>query len=264
MIFFQLQLSSKVCLATTCKFFCERFEDFLDNLTFPHLDFDSDGKPYKSRGTRDWQELLLRLQGRRQGQQIQYCRGCLRLHPSCEFSFFSGKWSPLGAYCTLYGIVALCCHGHLNARQKVRLIEKLETGTLDGSNKHECVYEEFLDKDIIVNITIIVSSNGNGPALVDTRYIIIPNARIIAGLESWRMMSCPHINLYDCLRHPNHAEYNCRFCQTRIRVAIYDDQSEVQVTRNLGGKGDPAGKVWQDQCEMGYSFLYTSERYVEN
>ena len=100
--------------------------------------------------------------------------------------------------------------------------------------------------------------------LVHIRYFIGPEARIIVRLEPWRLMCCPHKNLYDCLRQPkpNHAGYNCRRCQTRFRVAIEHDQSEVQVTRNLeGGKEDPVSKVWQDQRDI---ILHKSLPYVAN
>lgn len=155
-IFAELCISSKACLALTCKFFFERFGTILDDegLDFPYIEIGYDGGQYSRTRIRDREELLLRLQGRWQGQRFpyQYCRGCFKLHLSCGFI---DSLRQMGAYCTHYGTVTLCPHYHLNAREKIHRIQQLEMGSLkDTSHQHQhsCTLQDM--EGITVKTTI--------------------------------------------------------------------------------------------------------------
>lgn len=261
LIVYNLSLPSKACFALTCKSLFEGFGAILEhkNLVFPHPEIDFDGRRRFVPSSREREQLLLRLQGRWQGRwfSYRYCAGCLKLHPSHEFDDYWQYRAPEEISCTQHGIVALCHHTHLNARAKIRMIQQLEKGVLENSwNWHECTLSD--PAGVAVDITIGFAITEIGQLLVHTRYVITPGARAIADRKPWRLMICPHRNLYAYLRQPgpDHAKYDCSLCQTSLQVDIHDGQSEVTVTRNLGGKNHPVSRAWQNQREINYIYLH--------
>lgn len=259
MIFSELSLPSKACFAVTCKVLFEQFGNVLKDrrLAFPHPDISYDGTMGFLPRTREREELLLRLEGRRKGQWWlsnfhYYCGDCLILHPAWQITWY-GDVPPEERRCIYPGVVALCSCVHLNARRKIRLIDDLEAGKImNPHNWHECSVKD--PAGISVDIQIGLSVSEMRQLLVHIRYVVRPG--VVGGLQPRRIMICSHCNIYHDLDQARYrkSHYDCLRCQTDYRVDGRPGQTWVQGTRNLGGKSHPVSRVWSNQCELGYRY----------
>lgn len=266
MIFSRLSLPSQVCFALTCKPLFAMFGAVVknDELRFPHVEFDGHGRAIFDPTSRARWQLLIRLERRVQRRDGRYCCGkCLKLHPPREFPW-GLDYAPDERSCRYPGIVVLCSEVHLNARGKVRLIEALETGRVENaSNWHKCRFEYKYSTGTRFDITttISLSTTELSELLVDTQYKVRPGVlEIVHG-----PMSCPHIDIFTYLRCrlPSQVSAECCWCQTTIQVNRGDDdESLVQVTRNLGGKSYPASRTWENQCEDRYRRIHKSATWL--
>lgn len=279
MVFELLSLPSKACFALTCKPFLSMFGAVLKSkeFAFPHINVNSLGGTELDNDCRARAELLLRLQADPWwGPSWKYCGACLKLHSRDQFSALPPGYyepPPEQTECKSPGIVALCPCIHLNASEKVRLIKELETGKVkNASNWHkcsidypnvgnvwdsdECDSDDSDGEDVTVKITIALSLTKLGELVVRTRYVVRPG--IVRDLELWRVMCCPHSNIFDYLREdPEIFDTYCWLCQTTLHVdCSRDDQSWLQVTRCLGRKSPPACLTWRRQVETRYSYIH--------
>lgn len=259
-IFSHLSLPSQACFALTCKPLLKTFGTVLKDeaLTFPHINFDYHGRELFDPNARTRTELLLRLQADPwRGRQWRYCGECLKLHPTREFTApapMEYDPRPEEAACMYLGVVALCHCVHLSARGKIRLVEMLERRQVEQPpNWHDC--RIYYPAGITVDVAIGLALTELGELVVRTRYVVRPGV-IDGNLKPWRIMCCPHEDIFAYLRRglAGRAGHDCCWCQTAVQVDCGDEQSSssVQVTRYLGGKRYPVCRTWRNQREKRY------------
>lgn len=258
MIFERLSLLSQACFALTCKRLLSEFGEVLESsaFDFPHPTISNDGVQYFDPRWRTRFGLLLRLEGGRWlgGRWWKYCGQCLKLHPRHELiPDYESCFPPEQSRCRLPGIVTLCHCVHLNAREKIQLIEELETGKLKNpTHYHKCSFDDAAGM-LPVEISIDISLSEMGELEVHTRYDI--QHGVNHDLEPRQIYLCPHVYFFEGHRLAP-GRYYCKHCQTTREVSCGNGQSSLQVMRNLGGKRYPAHRTWDNQCDRRYDWIH--------
>jgi hypothetical protein len=146
-IYAQLPLASKACLAVTCKSFYRLFSSVLDkeSLAWPRLLAlqARDTSLLEPQPDHPRNELLIQLED---GHWL-YCSSCLKLHPTTRFLPHSKSTRPILRYCGTkpWGIVDLCACLALTAADGSRLVKWLQTGACP--TLHRSIRESFRIQD---------------------------------------------------------------------------------------------------------------------
>jgi hypothetical protein len=203
MIAENLDTTSKVCLALTCKSLMlaldpsnclQRSSEFKHPDTFSPDSPDSFDVPERSFTAGRW-KLLRQLENAR----YRCCSGCFKLHPVTEFTTWELAREPGKRTCMfgpLVGVVQICTCLKLTFRDKLKLIDQLrlspdaemrnrstgqeEKGT-DGPWWHRCMHIEG-------SVAVQLKSN---PILEQTGDLVI---------HSLYTVTCPQKDLYSILR----------------------------------------------------------------
>ncbi|KAL1983190.1 hypothetical protein VTN96DRAFT_364 [Rasamsonia emersonii] len=198
------------------------------------------------------------------------CSGCLKLHPTSEFTADdlatdAEKWTC--KFGPLVGIVHLCPCIKMTFRDKLKLVSVLKQfQSLNAQGApywHQCSYD-YCSVTVQIKVRPMLEKDGN--VLIKSTYTLL-GIRPYCNLIPVPQLCCPPRSLFYHIRDlldpqsTGRAGYTrpmiCRWCQTIIEDAKWTDSGydSFTILRRLGNGTFRADKAWYKQTDVAFGVL---------
>ncbi|KAL1968892.1 hypothetical protein VTN77DRAFT_1253 [Rasamsonia byssochlamydoides] len=280
---------SRLCFALTCKYFlelidcsgtlrrssqCRRPTDFYSLSPYRYILPTRTCNVFPS----EWWQFLRQLENSR----WRCCSGCLKLHPTSEFTAEELAKNAEKRICIFgpcVGVVQLCPCLNLTFRDKRKLVAQMREGQ---SYCHECSYDYKPGTTLRTRIRPILQADGD--LIIETEYTIT-DVHVPSDLVPLERLCCPHRSIFSHImdvypwptrQRPNLDLSHCRWCQTSLSDVdvrwrydlppggISSGSCWFRTRRRLGKGYEYADRCWREQSCFSSEGLNIEEQIQQN